>query len=63
MSSIPPTYHKGRGGKSRILAEDLAAKKAIQITKLDILLSSNHNIHKSLCGLCFWTSDPLIERF
>jgi len=25
---------------------------------LDILFSSNHNIHKSLCGLCFWASDP-----
>ena len=21
---------------------------------LDILFSSNHNIHKSSCGLCFW---------
>ena len=25
--------------------------------------SSNHNIYKSSCGLCFWASDPLIERF
>ena len=24
---------------------------------------SNHNIHKSFCGLRFWASDPLIERF
>ena len=24
---------------------------------------SNHNIHKSSCGLCFCTSDPLIDRF
>ena len=30
---------------------------------LDILFSSNHNIYKSLCGLCFWTLDPLIERY
>ena len=30
---------------------------------VDILFSSNHNIHKSSCGLCFWASDPLIERF
>ena len=22
-------------------------------TRLDTLFSSNHNIHKSLCGLCF----------
>ena len=29
---------------------------------LDILFLSNHNVHKSLCGLCFWASDPLIER-
>ena len=26
-------------------------------------LSSNHNIHKSSCGLCFLVSDPLIDRF
>ena len=25
--------------------------------------SSNHNIHKSSCGLCFSASDPLIIRF
>ena len=31
--------------------------------KLDILFSSNHNIHKSSSGLCFWASDPLIDRF
>ena len=30
---------------------------------LDIFLPSNHNIHKSLYGLCFWASDPLIDRF
>ena len=30
---------------------------------LDIIFSSNHNIHKSSCGLCFWASDPLIDRF
>ena len=24
---------------------------------------SNHNSHKSLCGFCFWFSDPLIDRF
>ena len=32
------------------------------ILLLDILFPSNHNIHKSSCGLCFWASDPLIER-
>ena len=30
---------------------------------LDVLFSSNSNIHKSLSGHCFWASDPLIERF
>ena len=30
---------------------------------LDILFSSNHIIHKSLHGLCFWASDPLIDKF
>ena len=30
---------------------------------LDILFPSNHNIHKSSCGLVFWASDPLINRF
>ena len=25
--------------------------------------SSNPNIHKSSCGLCFWAPDPLIDRF
>ena len=23
--------------------------------------SSNHNIYQSLCGLCFWAPDPLIN--
>ena len=30
---------------------------------LDILFSSNRNIHKSSRGLCFWASDPLIDTF
>ena len=30
--------------------------------QLDILFSSNHNIHKSLYGLYFWASDSLIDR-
>ena len=30
---------------------------------LDILFSSNHNIHKSSFDFCFWASDPLIDRF
>ena len=27
------------------------------------IFSSNHNIHQSSCGLCFWAPDPLIDRF
>ena len=30
---------------------------------LYILFLLNHNIPKSSCSLCFWASDPLIERF
>ena len=33
------------------------------IGTLDIFFASNHNIHKSSCGLCFWASDPLIGKF
>ena len=29
---------------------------------LDIFFSSNHNIYRSLHGLCFWASDPLIDK-
>ena len=35
----------------------------IETRKLDILFSSNHDIHKSSSGHCFWASDPLIDRF
>ena len=38
-------------------------KIELYVCILNILFSSNHNIHKSLHGLCFWASDPLIERF
>ena len=37
--------------------------KVCVLSALDILFSSNHNIYKSLFGLCFWASDPLIERY
>ena len=30
---------------------------------LGILFLSNCNIHKSSCGLCFWASDPINDRF
>ena len=32
-------------------------------TTLDISFLSNHNIHNSSSGLCFWASDPLIDGF
>ena len=35
----------------------------LHIGTLDMFFSSNHNIHKSLCSLCFWASDPLIDGF
>ena len=35
----------------------------LYIQLLDILFPSNHNIHKSSYGLCFWASGPLIDRF
>ena len=35
----------------------------LQVCILDILFSSNHNINKSSCGLCFWASDSWINRF
>ena len=37
--------------------------QSIMTVSLDILFSSNHNIHKSSCGLCFLAPDPLINRF
>ena len=35
----------------------------VVVSALDILFSSNHNIHKNSYGLCFWASDPSIDRF
>ena len=34
----------------------------IYVCRLDIFFSSNRNIHKSLRGLCFLASEPLIDR-
>ena len=33
------------------------------VCAVDILFLSNQNIHKNLCGQCFWASDPLIELY
>ena len=35
----------------------------LYVCMLDIFFSSNHNIHKSSCGLCFWASDLLTIDF
>ena len=32
-------------------------------TYIRYTFSSNHNIHISLCKLCFWASEPLIDKF
>ena len=40
-----------------------SVKSEIYLTTLDILFSSNHNIHKSSSGHCFWASDPLVDKF
>ena len=45
------------------LIQQHTGKRTAAIGKLNILFPSNHNIHKSLTGLCFWASDTLIERF
>ena len=50
------SYESG-GGPSEIVTVLLLPKACI----LDILFPSNHNIHKSSSGLCFWPSDTLTE--
>ena len=42
---------------------NLANQGRIKLPLLDILLSSNHNIHKSSYCLYNWVSDPLIMRY
>ena len=46
--------------KCRALKNEMDLK---YMCAVDILFSSNHNIHKSLYDLCSWASDPLIDRF
>ena len=38
-------------------------RNGIQMGTLDILFSSNHNIHKSSYDLYFWATDPLFDKF
>ena len=37
-------------------------EKSVEKQNLDILFWLDHNIHKSSCGLCYWTPDSLIDR-
>ena len=53
--------------EKNIICSEWIQKVSIFLTttdadKLGILFLSNHNIHKSSYGLCFWASDTLIER-
>ena len=56
--------------QSKLETKGLVFFKIIKMTHfdtklltVDILVLPNQNIHKSLCGLCFRASDPLIDRF
>ena len=54
---VPIVLYGGLGsGKSSKI-------KTKQVLSLDVLFSSNHNIHKSSSGHCFRASDLLIDRF
>ena len=62
---VKPIWKNRQGNSGVVVGEH--SKKAfsffIYIFFLDLLFPSNHNIHKSSHGLCFWASDPLIENF
>ena len=40
-----------------VMYKSLLGNAPNYLSTLDILFPSNHNIHKSSCGLCFWASD------
>ena len=44
-------------------SHSVSTQASTKVCTVDILFSSNHNIHKSSHGLCFWASDPLIDKF
>ena len=46
-----------------ILRQEAGRPTRTNKRRLDILSSSNHNIHKSFRGLRFLAPDPLIDRF
>ena len=48
---------------TRVVSGIEILKNSEKVCPLDILCSSNHNIHKGSCGLCFWAPDPLIDRY
>ena len=43
--------------------EIVKTKNILGDEKIRYTFSSNHSIHKSSCGICYWDSDPLIDRF
>ena len=48
----------------RIFLDKKAEEKVfLYVCSIRYTFSSNHNIHKSSCGLCFCAPDPLIDRF
>ena len=48
----------------RVYVDGIKPGRIQYIGMLYVLFSSNHNIHKSSCHLCFfWATDPLIDRF
>ena len=52
------------GAVNHVLKEGIFSAEGgnLALHILDILFPSNHIIHKSV-GLCFWASDPVIDRF
>ena len=50
-------------GSVRVLLATCFVQCTLIPSPVDILFPSNHNIHKSSYDLCFWASDPLLERF
>ena len=64
-SKIYPLFYLQKSFKKQYIkkGEDFSStSRVVYVARLDILFPSNHNSHKSPCGLCFCSSDPLIER-
>ena len=59
----PQIAHAPKRNHGLSTAEKKVCEKKLEKLNDITIFSSNHNIHKSLCGLCFWASDPWINRF